>query len=140
MATTFADAEAAMKAWVNAQTATLVGAGNPLPKGAVLERLRGAADVCYVLLGIAGGGTGMGAESPDMRARISGQIYGPSKGKAGAAAAAYADALLWGLNGRPYLVPGVATILVVDDIQGPLWIPDAGEPRYLVDCDVWLRP
>jgi hypothetical protein len=100
---TFADAEGAVKAWVNSLTTDLVGTGKP--------------------------------------ARISARIYGPSKEAAALAAAAYANALVALATGAAAAVPG-AQILTVDPdtISGPLWTPDFGEPRYLVDADFYLRP
>lgn len=138
MTTTFVDAEGAFAAWVNSQ-AGLVGVGNPLPKGALLNRMRGAAPVCYVLLSIVGGGTAFGAEVPCQRARLSGQVYGNTKEAAAAAAVAYADTLITGLAGRRITVGG-AELLVGDNLTGPLWTPDFDEPRYLVDIDVYFRP
>lgn len=137
---TFVDAEGAFAAWVNAQT-DLVGPGNPLPKGALLNRLRTAAPAPYVWLTQVGGGAGMGAESPDQRARMSGRVYGPTKESAGVAAAAYAEVLVSRLAGQQIPVPGGAAVLLVgDDLTGPLWAPDGDEPAYLVDVDVYLRP
>lgn len=138
MPATFGDAEGAIQAWINTQTA-LVGAGKPLPKGALLNHLRTAAPAPYVLITLAGGGTGLGAESADQRARISGRVYGPTKESAGKAAAAYAETIATGLAGRQVTAPG-AVLLVGDDIVGPLWAPDSDEPAYLVDFDLYLRP
>lgn len=137
---TFADAEGAVFQWVNTLTTTLVGPGNPLPKGATLDQLRGAAPDCYAWISQVGGGTWFGAENPDQRARISAQVYGPTKQSALLAAAAYAEALV-GLNGRPVAVTGARILLVDSDtISGPLWLPDTDLPRYVVDADFFLRP
>lgn len=140
MAVTFADAERAMKSWINLQTADLVGTGHPLTKGATLDRLRGAQQACYVLVSLVGATRTLGAESPDMLARIGGQVYGPSKEVALTAAVAYAEKITSGLDGHPVLIPGVAVLLMSDNLSGPLWSPDAGEARYLVDFDLYLRP
>jgi hypothetical protein len=140
---TFADAEGAVKAWVNSLTTDLVGAGKPLAKGAHLsaDPLHGARNVCYALLNQVGGGAAFGAENPDQRARISARIYGPSKEAAALAAAGYANALVALATGAAVAVSG-AQILTVDPdtISGPLWTPDFGEPRYLIDADFYLRP
>lgn len=140
MAVTYADAEKALADWVNAQTADLVGTGKPLTKGALLNRMRGAAQVCYLYVSQVGGSHAFGAESPDLRARMGGQVFGPNKESAARAATAYAEALTAKLAGTSYTVAGVATILVADNITGPLWAPDRDEPRYLVDVDLYLRP
>lgn len=141
MSLTFTDAEGAFATWVNTQTAGLVGDGNPMPKGLMLNRLRTAPPAPYGYLTLAGGGTGLGAENPDQRARLSVRIYGPTKESASRAAAAYADVLVTQLAGRQIPVPaGDAFLLVADDPTGPLWAPDGDEPAYLVDIDVYLRP
>jgi hypothetical protein len=139
MTTTYVDAEGLVADWVN-RSANLVGDGRPLAKGAHLAaRLTGALSACYALLDQVGGGTAGGAENPDQRARISVQIYGPTKAAAAAAAAAYADQLA-GFT-RPWTNAN-GTILSVDDtsIAGPTWVPDVDEPRYLVDADFYVRP
>jgi len=134
---TYVDAEAAVAAWVNTQTGTLVGEGRPLSKGAHLHELRGAATACYARLSVVGGAATLNAENPDHRARISASIFGPTKEAAAAAAVAYANALR-GLDGRPATM-GAATGLVADAVVGPLWAPDGAGPRYLVDADFYLR-
>jgi hypothetical protein len=136
---TFVDAVGALKDWINGLTATLVGAGKPLPMGAHLHELRGGATACYALLSVIGSGTANGAENPDHRARISASVYGPTMESATLAAVGYAEALL-ALDGRPTAMTG-ATCLVcdVDSITGPLWSPDRVGPRLLVDADFLLR-
>ncbi len=136
---TFVDAVAALRSWVNTLTATLVGDGNPLAKGAHLHELRGAATACYALLSVVGSGTANGAENPDHRARISASIYGPTEESATVAAVGYANALL-ALDGRPTAMTG-ATCLICDpdSITGPLWSPDRAGPRLVVDADFLLR-
>lgn len=137
---TFVDAEGAVAAWVNSLTGTLVGVGNPLTKGAHLHELRGAATACYALLAALPGGTALGVENPDHRARITASIYGPTKEAATAAALAYADALLT-LDGRPQPMGAAAVCLVADpdSIAGPYWAPDQAGPRLVVDADFHLR-
>jgi hypothetical protein len=114
-----------------------------LAKGAHLsaDPLHGARNVCYALLNQVGGSTALGAENPDQRARISARIYGPSKEAASLAATAYANALVALATGGPVAVTGALIVTVdPDTIAGPLWTPDFGEPRYLVDADFYLRP
>lgn len=141
MTFTFVDAEGLVADWVNRQS-SLVGEGRPLAKGAHLQsRLTGALTVCYALLEQVGSGRALGAENADQVARISAQIYGPTKEAAARAAAAYADALVTNLVGKAWSCP-IGTILFIDDdsIAGPTWTPDVDEPRYLVDCDFYVRP
>lgn len=134
----FVDAEGVVARWVNAQTTDLVGPGRPLPKGATLRRLHGAAAACYAWLALVGGAPTWGVENPDQRARVSAQVYGPTKEAAAVAAAAYANAVA-ALDGTSVTVAGGA-LLVADNLTGPLWAPDRDEPRYLVDADFYLRP
>jgi hypothetical protein len=136
---TYVDAEEALRSWVNGLTATLVGEGHPLAKGAHLHELRGAATACYALLSLVGGSPALSAENPDHRARISASIFGPTKEAATAAAVGYANALLT-LDGRPTAMTGaVCLICDPDSITGPLWSPDRAGPRLLVDADLYLR-
>lgn len=141
--TTFTDAEAAVRAWVNTQTPDLVGPGHPLAKGAVLNRLTGARTVAYALLAQVGGGTAFGAENPDQRARISALIHADTKEAAALAAMAYADKVvaLAKQGGRLVTVSGALVLLYADQdsITGPLWQPDLDEPRYMVDADFYLQ-
>lgn len=138
---TYVDAEAAVAAWVNSLTDTLVGVNNPLAKGAHLHELHGAAKVCYARLTLIGGSPTLGVENPDHRARISASVYGPNKESATRAAIGYANALLT-LDGRSQQL-GVSVVgLVVDSdsITGPFWSPDKAGPRLICDADFYLRP
>lgn len=137
---TFVDAERAIADWVNSLTGSLVGLGQPLAKGAHLNAMRGAASSCYALLTLLPASVALGVENPDMRARVSASIYGPTKEAATAAALAYADALLT-LDGRRQPMGDAADCLVVDpdSISGPLWTPDQAGPRLVVDADFYLR-
>lgn len=139
---TYVDAEGVVKNWVNAQTFDLVGEGHPLPKGALLNRLQGAAPAAYVALSLVGGTPDMGAEDPDHRARISGSVYGRTKEAASTAAVAYANKVAGlALTGSPLVtVQGaLVRLLTADSIVGPLWLPDLDEPRYVVDADFYLQ-
>lgn len=133
---TFVDAEEAVRAWINGLT-SLVGAGNPLAKGAHLHELRGAATACYAELQLTGGSAALSAENPDHRAAMSALIYGPTREAAALAATAYANAVEE-LDGRP-AAAGSATALVADNVAGPTWAPDGIVPRYLVSAEFYLR-
>lgn len=144
-APTFLDAEGCVRAWVNTRAA-LVGVGKPLQKGALLNRQHGAASAPYVVLAIVAGGPDLGAEAPSQSARLSGLVYGRTKEQASKAALAYANELVALSLRGPTLVTWTtdgawtsATILTVDGISGPLWLPDLEEPRYVVDADFYLQ-
>jgi hypothetical protein len=134
------DAEPAVRAWINAQ-ATLVGAGNPLPKGAQLRALRSPYQGAYALLSIVGGtGSELTAEVDFQRARISAEIRGTKKEAAARGAVAYANALL---SVRKPTQMGSAVCQFVDPsaITGPVDLSAIdNEPRYLVDADFYFRP
>lgn len=130
------DAERAIKEWIN-QQADLSGPGKLLAKGATLARLQGALTATYALVSHTGGGTAFGAESPDWRAAMTVQVYGPSKETASRAADALAVTLVTRLAGKPADVPG-GRIIVVDNLSGPLWSPDFDEPRYTLSFDAYL--
>lgn len=139
MARTYVDAVGAVMEWVNSRTATLVGVGNPLQKGAYAKQLTGAADACYAYLSALPASQTGGAENPDMLARISAQVYGPSVLAVANAAAALADELGSGLEGRWADVTG-ARLYVGDDISGPSDQPDFDLPRQVVDFSVVVTP
>lgn len=138
---TMVDAPAAIREWVNAQTTDLVGEGKPLPKGAHLTRLHGAHNAAYVYLSIVDAGVAMGIEDDDMRARVSGQVYGQRQEDTTRAAVAYANAIVSMFRDPPVSLPGVGVLLIcADALAGPLWVPDGDIPRCLVDADFILRP
>lgn len=140
MALTFVDAVGAAQAWINSRTATLVGLGNPLQKGAHLRHLEGAASATYALLEELPATRSFDSpESPDMMATISAQVYGGTREATTAAAVALAEELSTQLMGQPADVTG-ATLMVCDDIQGPTWVPDDDYPRLLVQFTLRLRP
>lgn len=140
MALTYVDSVAALREWINGRTSTLVGYGHPLQKGAHLQHLEGATPATYALLEELPASRSLDApESPDMMAVISAQVYGGTREAATAAAIALAEELSSTLTGAAVGVTG-GLLLVVDDIQGPTWAPDADLPRLLVQFTVRLRP
>jgi hypothetical protein len=136
--TTYVDAVAAVHEWVNAQTTTLVGVGNPLQLGATYKVRDGAALATYAVPFELPASLWGGHENPSMAAPVSMQIYGPTKESAAQAAKAYAEALmplLQGVRATVTLSTGeVVTIAGVDGISGPQWVPDGNEPRYVVEA------
>jgi hypothetical protein len=136
--TTFLDVEGAIKGWVNAQTATLVGPGHPIPLGAhVGTGLRSPARGCYLLLTRVGGGPDPGEANVD-QARLSSAVYGMKKLPTALAAAAYANLLVSVTAPVPLLPSG--RLMAVTDVSGPLYIPDGDEERYLVDAVFHIQP
>jgi hypothetical protein len=140
----FVDAEAIAQAWINSRVTTLVGSGKPLTKGAVLNRLEGPPPPPYVLVNNpVGASPAFGMESPDVRAPMSFQVYGPTKHAAAFAASALVDEMLEHLAGAPAQVvladESLAWVLVVDNVDGPAWQPDFGAPRYVVTADWYVR-
>jgi hypothetical protein len=133
---TYVDAGGAVKEWINSLTARLVGAGNPLPLGASLNQREGAASVPYAFLVELPAGLWGGAEHPSMQARISAQVYGPTKKSASDAAMAYAEELMTLVQGARVTLPeSGATLAGADNVEGPQWFPDGEEPRYIVEAD-----
>lgn len=149
-----ADAEGALKAYVNSLTLTLVGVGKPLALGMWLgdgprgtDRPRAPQRGAYGVLSRVGGNPRATDAAPWDWPRLSASIYGVTRQQALTAAAAYANELL-ALDGAPVRVEWtgpddvarVVTVLVVDSITGPLWVPDNKEPRYTVDAIVVCTP
>jgi hypothetical protein len=140
IARTYVDALGAMRTWISLRTATLVGDGNPLQLGAHLKKISGGQPVVYAFLEEQFSlRSEDSAESPDMLAALSAQVYGGTREAATAGAIALAEELSSELDGRPALVPG-ALIMAVDDIQGPAWQPDGDLPRLLLNWTVRIRP
>lgn len=135
---TYVDGAAAVHAWVNSQTATLVGPGRPLWLGASFKRHTGAPDKCYGLIVELSAFPWAGHENPDMGQRISMQVYGPTKEAASIAAVAYANAVLALMTGPGVALASGVILRTADEIQGPQWLPDGDEPRYIVDADFYL--
>jgi hypothetical protein len=135
------DAEAAVKAWLNARL-DLVGQGRPIPLGAHLGRLRSPGRGAYAHLLRVGGSPSLTAESPVDRARVSATLYGTTKETACAAALAYATALER-LDGIPTAM-GPLVCATVDNITGPTALDDhesaREQYRYVVDADFYLIP
>jgi hypothetical protein len=136
------DAEAAVRDWVNANTA-LVGDGKPLTRGAYLKLLRSPYGGTYAYLSVIGGTprqvVAERVAKPFVRARIGAQIFGTTKESAAAAAVAYCNAVEALLVG-PTPMGTAAVCLFADAISGPLELAFGPEVRYAVDCDFILRP
>lgn len=144
MTTTYVDAVGAARTWINSRTATLVGVGKPLQKGAYLRDHDGTADVCYAVLTMLPATTnGGGAESPQMFARISASVYGPTLEAITNASVALADEISTHLAGQwtTVTVPsGQVQIWAGDDISGPSDLPDGNLPRHIVDFTLVMQP
>lgn len=139
MAETYADATAAMAAWINARP-TLVGLTKPLQLGAHLRKIGGGEPKAYAFLEEnVSVRSDDSAENPDMMAALTAQVYGGTRESATKAAVALAEALSTELCGCQAAVPG-AVLFVSDDIQGPSWFPDGDTPRLLLNWTVRMRP
>jgi hypothetical protein len=142
--TVYVDAVGAMRDWTNGRTATLVGPGNPLQKGAYLRDHGGTPDKCYAVLGLLPGTTAQGAaESPQMYARIGAQIYGPTIEAITRASMAYANEIVTELAGQWVTVregADAVQLWVGDDIAGPSDLPDGDLPRHLLDFTIVMQP
>jgi len=132
----FADAEQIAKDWTNSLL-TLVGDGNPLPKGAHLNALHGDY-VAYAEVQLTGGSAALSAENPDQRASLSWLVYGRTREAAARAATALANQLE-ALNGAATAQVGSDAVLVADNVTAPTWSPDGPAARYLVSCDLYVR-
>lgn len=132
---TYLDAAAALKEWVN-DVSGLAGTGGPLPLGASLNRRDGGANVAYGYVVELPSSTWAGAENPSMLGRLSLQIYGPTREAASVGATAYCEALLSLQLGNRVTLPSGITIVGCDSIDGPSWLPDGDEPRYVVDAEL----
>lgn len=135
----FVDAEGILKLWL-VGLESLTGAGNPLPDGVHLVRLRAPYTAAWALLSVVGGDDDWIPDAPSHRARISASVYGPTRLAANTAAVAYANTLRQIPRTRP-MIDGTGRQLVnVASISGPLYIPDGEDERYLVDADVYITP
>ena len=144
MTTTYVDAVGAARAWINSRTDRLVGPGKPLQKGAHLRALEGAADTCYAYLSLLPGTVPQGgAESPQMHARITAQIYGPTLEAVTLASISLADEVSTYLAGQWTTVGSGASAVQIwagDDIAGPSDLPDGNLPRHIVDFTLIMQP
>jgi hypothetical protein len=131
-------AETLIVAWINAQ-GWLVGAGNPLPLGAIRanRRRRSPGQGAYAAISLIASSRDP-SEAPIHAAVLSASVYGMTDENAEAAAVAYAN-LLDQTDGQPVNL-GTATLLIADSITGPLYSPDGDEHRYLVDATCHLTP
>lgn len=126
--------------WINAQTVTLVGRGNPLALGAhhADARLRSPGQGAYVYLSQIAS-----VRDPSQAGitvvTLSGSVYGMTEDNAYTGAIAYAAFLDQYTDGADVRLDGVV-LLCADDITGPTWVPDGGEPRYLVDATCSFTP
>lgn len=140
-ARTYVDAAGVMAAWINSRTTTLAGPGFPLQMGAHLKLIGGGEPVTYAYLEEQISARSETAESPDMLAFMSAQIFGGTREAATLAAVALAEELSTWLDGRPVPVASPAAVIqAVDDIQGPSWFPDNGHPRLLLNWSVRIQP
>lgn len=132
----FVDAEAAARDLVNGMSA-LVGAGNPMPKGALLEPLRTDA-VAHCIAQVTGGAAALSVENPDDRASVTYVVHGRTREASAKAATALANELE-ALGGIQRAAGSDAACLVADNVQRPIYAPDTAGPRHLVGCDLYLR-
>lgn len=135
----FADAEGVLKTWLISGD-SLVGAGNPIPAGIHLVRLRSPYTAAWAQLSIVGGDDDWLPDSASHRARVSASIYGPTRLATNIAAVAYANMLRRIPSERPFVDGTGRQLVAVAAITGPLYIPDGDDERYLVDADIYLIP
>jgi hypothetical protein len=144
------EAEAAVRAWINANTALVDPDGNdderPLARGAYLRSQRSPADGPYVVLARTppGGGEAPVAEpAPELDvARFTFQVYAGTEDAAEHGAVALLKAL-GGLTGNPVPAGGTGIwILTHGLITGPTFIPapaSSGEQYcFMVTADLLL--
>lgn len=141
MSLTYVDAVGVARDWINSRTATLVGEGKPLQKGATLKVLDGATPVTHAFLSLLPQiSPTLGAESPTLAARISAQVYGPTLETVTIASVALAEELTYGLMTPALVLGGAAKIWVSDDVTGPSDFPDQDWPRHLLDFTLVMSP
>lgn len=132
----FVDSEQVAKDWVNSLTG-LVGVGNPLVKGALLNPPHGD-NISWAEIQVTGGGSALSAENPDMRAFVSWLVFGRTREAAARAATALANELEALKGARSPDLDG-GTVLVADNVTAPSWSPDGPVARYLISCEMYLR-
>lgn len=135
----FVDVEGVLKLWL-AGLDSLVGAGNPLPAGVHLVRLRAPYTQAWALLSVIAGGDEWLPDAPVHRARISAMIYGPTRLAANTGAVAYSNTLRQIPRLRPVIDSAGRQLVAVNAITGPLYVPDGEDERYLVDADIYVTP
>lgn len=136
MAGPFVDAEVAARTLVNGMT-DLVGVGNPMEKGCLLEPLRTDAKA-YCIPQITGGAAALSAENPDDRASVSFLVHGRTREASALAATALANELE-ALSGTQQAAGSGVACLVADNVQRPIYTPDAAGPRHLVSAEIYFR-
>ncbi len=136
MTVPFLDAEQATKDLVNGLVA-LVGAGNPLVKGAHLQILHGDF-VAYAEIQVTGGGAALSAENPDHRSSVTFLVRGRTRESAAGAAVALANALE-AMTGAGSPAGDSARCLVADNVTAPIYLPEQAGPRYQVTADLFFR-
>lgn len=134
----FVDATGILKDWINAQTVSLVGPGNPLPLGAHLRLLRSPGQGAYAMLSKVGGDDNWTTERVASRARISASIFAFTEEDATLASVAYANTIVRLTAYKPTVRN--CRIENVDGIIGPLNVPSTQGVQYLVDADFYLIP
>ncbi|GGM53261.1 hypothetical protein ACFFX1_54995 [Dactylosporangium sucinum] len=132
----YADATAAVCAWINAQQ-YLVGRGRPLAAGAHRDPQKSPSSgaVAWVTTTSTAGDLSQGAFSYPL---LTIAVYGMTDANAARGAAAVANALA-ALEGDAQPV-GDTVLLAVDSITGPSRLPDGGEHRYLIDAVIAITP
>lgn len=130
------DAEGGVRSWLNADTA-LCGTGGVISNGFHLEVRQAPSQGTVGILTRNGGGPHPQAQPFD-QARLQAEIYGPNRESAARAARMYIRKLenvAAAPGSAPALVDGeTIRVVTVSEIQGPLWQPDNGYPRYIVQA------
>lgn len=134
----YVDPLTAVETWINTHGAgTLVGAGTPLANGVHLKRVRSPGQGAWALA------TWIGTTPDPSEAHLttpllSFSVYATEEPCARRAAIALANWLSQA-EGQPIPL-GDAILACCDSITGPLFAPDGGEPRYLVDALMTFEP
>lgn len=134
--TAFGDALRAVRLWALAVPGLCGTPGAPLANGLHLSHRDGGAGAgpYGIIYPTDGAVHDAGVHGV---ARISGEFYGPNLEAAYRAACGYAAAVV-GIGAHPLPDPAVTaagTITTAGNITGPVFLPDAQRPRYIVDAD-----